>query len=436
MRSLREVVQVRGIIGPDPQEAGELNNLRGRIPQKSVIFRGAGAVLGFGAPAASLLAAACERPPAQVQQAPEQNLNLEQAMAVIAAATAEAESPSSSRPREIPGVEFVPYELKDRPYQIAYPKDWVVWSHTGSGLEGGFDKFTDPNSSRQEQLQRSISVFYTKALPGDTLDYLAQNLKELSVKHNKENGGTDFNPQQKPSNVAGHPAILTSYRYAQTFGVELETRMITFIAGGKVWDVTLSALPQEFEKTMPVFEEMLKQFKLAETAQVLPASSEITIRKSPEELYRALLTTSPEFSNLPSGFSTRGNSAGTPDKTAQAFKAIGQVNVSVSDNDPRFMGVPNGSISYIIHPSPSEAKGAYDAMTNRSDKRLLTDFGYPTAIYFQEIYGGSGTQICAVLVENILLVSLLTVVSATTDTEAKTIFLARKGLEHLKKIAS
>lgn len=158
----------------------------------------------------------------------------------------------------------------------------------------------------------------------------------------------------------------------------------------------------------------------------------VTIRLKPEELFRALLTTPFQPNELPPGFTAKSKSAGTLDATAQALKAIGQVNALVAENDPRFGGVPNVAISYTVFPDVTNAKGAYDVLAMSSNNKALADLGYPATVLIQSSFMVNVT-ICAVLVENTLIASMITSPAGTSQ-EAKAIMLAQIGLGHLRKV--
>lgn len=164
----------------------------------------------------------------------------------------------------------------------------------------------------------------------------------------------------------------------------------------------------------------------------IPSQGErVAIRLKPEELFRALLTTPLQPNELPSGFTAKGKSAGNLDATAQALKAIGQVNVLVVEPDPRFLGMPSGAISYIVFPDAARGRDAYNIVANRSDSRTLTDFAYPAAFLIESSL--TKTNICVVLVDNTYVAAVLTS-SDQSPQQERTVQLAQAGVKHLQRV--
>jgi hypothetical protein len=164
-----------------------------------------------------------------------------------------------------------------------------------------------------------------------------------------------------------------------------------------------------------------------------PAASEVKLSKKPEELFKILLTTPFSNDKLPPGFTSKGSSAGNLDATLQALKAVGQVNILVSDNDPRFFGMPNGGIVYNIFPDNLGANQAYDiSLTHLSNPRTRPLLNGTITVGTQSTFGGP-MHISITLVKNVLIASTLTLFDKNIQ-EARTIDLAQAGVEHLVKV--
>lgn len=155
-------------------------------------------------------------------------------------------------------------------------------------------------------------------------------------------------------------------------------------------------------------------------------------RQSPEELYKSLLTTPIKEGDIPPGFTAKGISAGNLDATAQAFKAVGQVNALVAENNPMFGGRPNGGISYTIFPSSKETEGAYAMFSNRAGNRPVKDLGYSAVIFTEQFF--ASVTVCATSVDNVLVAVFLTSIGGDAAQQPKTISLAKAGIEHLKRV--
>lgn len=174
-----------------------------------------------------------------------------------------------------------------------------------------------------------------------------------------------------------------------------------------------------FLKTLPLL--------ILGSAELLAACA----RQSPEELYKSLLTTPLKQGDLPPGFTVRGISAGNLDAAAQAFKAVGQVNALVAENNPMFGGMPNGGISYTIFPSSKEAEGTYAMLSNRAGNRPVKDLGYPAIVFTEQFF--ASVTVCAASVDNVLVAVFLTSIGGDATQQPKTISLAKAGIEHLKR---
>lgn len=156
-------------------------------------------------------------------------------------------------------------------------------------------------------------------------------------------------------------------------------------------------------------------------------------RQNPEELYKSFLTTPLKQGDLPPGFTVKGISAGNLDATAQAFKAVGQVNALVAENNPMLGGRPNGGISYTIFPSSKEAEGTYAMLSNRAGNRPVKDLGYPAIVFAEQQFFASVT-VCATSVDNVLVAVFLTRIGGDATQQPKTISLTKAGIEHLKRV--
>ena len=167
-----------------------------------------------------------------------------------------------------------------------------------------------------------------------------------------------------------------------------------------------------------------------------PVILEGKLSKKPEELFRTLLTTLISDNDLPPGFSSKGNSADNLDATAQAFKAIGKAKILVSDNDPRFGSMPNSAISYTVFPDRSGAKGTYDVFatqsTTSSGRRNINIGQYPAIILSQPTFGATTTG-CALVIDNVFVVSIITSVGQNPN-EAGTVSLAESASSHLLRV--
>ena len=220
---------------------------------------------------------------------------------------------------------------------------------------------------------------------------------------------------------------------------ERDLRAVMFRSKSSGWVFTLLVDPpktsqeeQEFIQTMQglYIADLAGQPPRAEAQK--PAVEKQAIRLKPEELFRALLTTPLENNELPPGFTSKGKSAGTLDATAQALKAIGQVNVLVVTPDPRFSGMPSGGISYTVFPDASRAKDAYNMLAKRPDSRTISDSPYPTAFLIEQSPFAK-VNVCIVWVDNTFIAATLTSIDQTPQ-ETNTVQLARAGVKHLQRV--
>lgn len=165
--------------------------------------------------------------------------------------------------------------------------------------------------------------------------------------------------------------------------------------------------------------------------------SKISISKKPDELFKSLLVTPIQQVDLPAGMVSKGASVGQLDETSKALDAIGQVTISIAENDPRFYGAPNGAISYIIFTNSTDAKGAYSVVSsslNNSYYYVIEDSVYQNTVSIQPLYGGLlYVGIVAIRVDNVLIATVLTEVEQA-NLESKILALTSTALKQLEKV--
>lgn len=129
---------------------------------------------------------------------------------------------------------------------------------------------------------------------------------------------------------------------------------------------------------------------------VLGCSSE-----NPQDLYKALLSTSYADNELPPGYTSQGNSAAELDATAKAFHAVGTVGTRIGGKNASYGGQPTAGIVYAVFPNASDAKGAFEAMrTNSSGASTPQGFDVPAFIMKQEMLGS--TTLAVALADNVV----------------------------------
>lgn len=179
-----------------------------------------------------------------------------------------------------------------------------------------------------------------------------------------------------------------------------------------------------------------------------PKTSErkVSVSKKPDELFRTLLSTPIEQSSLPPGMKTKTYSAGTLDATSQALKAVGQVNIQISDGDPKFSGQPDGALSFTVFPDAESARAAYNTIINSAEKKQAEEgFPYPTTSLGTEGFlGGIKVIITTMPAENVLITAMLSDMPDYSGgysnakparyKQNETIALAKSGVEHLRKV--
>ncbi|MDO8620855.1 MAG: hypothetical protein Q7R31_01085 [Candidatus Levybacteria bacterium] len=142
---------------------------------------------------------------------------------------------------------------------------------------------------------------------------------------------------------------------------------------------------------------------------------------------------------------TKTYSAGTLNAASQALKAIGQVNIGISDGDPEFMGQPNGSLSFTVFPDAESARTAYNMIINSAgNKQAEEGFPYPATSLGTDQASIMKIIITTMSAENVLIAATFSDMpdysggySAVKPAKYKyneAIALAKSGLEHLRKV--
>jgi len=145
---------------------------------------------------------------------------------------------------------------------------------------------------------------------------------------------------------------------------------------------------------------------------------------NPQDLLQKLLTTPFKNGELPPTISSTGISTGTLDETAKILGAMGQVNISIRNSDPRLSGT--GRISYTAFPNSSGPRRATESvMVNVPSytKQGASDLDEPV---FEFSYQGS-VVFATTTLDNIF-------IALFSPGQILPINLARVAINHLKSV--
>lgn len=359
-----------------------------------------------------------------------------------------------------PEITFKDYSSRALPYKLSYPEDWAVDAKTTS--DKIIESFTSPYDPQEQVkiVRQAVKHGTTTEEYGKNLDAELCELWGCSDTGIKDFGASGLSGD--PCNWGGCGPHLPFLRETKTYSFGLIARQpgrrvtagwaYAFVKDGYGWVVLMSEDSDRSIASIETSSKIFNSFKFTQSPEsTSPAQSEnkTSISKTPDELYRALLT-SPFPGNVFPGFPGyipfkgnaerlplhffRGKSVGKLDETAQAFKAVGRVNVLVEDNNLQLSGLPTGTIYYTIFPNNSNAKSAYDAIvTSSNNAHGIKGFAYPTIALSESDFGIS-TTVISMQVENVLVATAYTGDDDPVNQEGKLIPLTKAALEHLGKV--
>jgi len=144
---------------------------------------------------------------------------------------------------------------------IDYPGNWGIWEP--------FDRNAVAliQSDVQGYPRTEITVGGNVNQPSDKDETRGETLAEnwdSGLKALAENGKVTNVAviEQKRISLAGYPALATKYEYSEN-GQRWHVQEIMFLTrSSEVFELTLTCHPEEVEKLTPVFEEVVRSFKI------------------------------------------------------------------------------------------------------------------------------------------------------------------------------
>lgn len=210
------------------------------------------------------------------------------------AAQAQPSVEAGARGPEWQKPEFATFRSKDYPYEIEYPKEWFVNNlkvTTVAGLPQDF--FEDPQIPASGGINTAVGV-YAKSLIGNAdRERLIAFVKEIEedIAREARDEGSKITPKIERKSIKvgyeAHSGTLITTRIPQLGRKEgKDIVSAAFLADSRAWEIWFVNDSSETARKLPIFEEMVKTFKLTKEGLIEPGWVRHYSTSLPYTLYR------------------------------------------------------------------------------------------------------------------------------------------------------